>query len=167
MDRYWIIGGGVLLSVLLIGSIVISLSNDEEVFDSGTPEYAVQQYLRSMGQGDFETAHASLSPDLQSECSVEDLFKQVSGGRRDQLDDNRITLGPVQLVGETTSVTVKVNEFRGGGLFGSSEWSYERRFFLRQIDDEWKFTDFPWPLFRCSADDQDGGHPPTQPRAID
>ena len=85
------------------------------------PEYAVQQYLRSMGQGDFETAHASLSPDLQSECSVEDLFKQVSGGRRDQLDDNRITLESVQLVGETTSVTVKVNEFRGGGLFGSSE----------------------------------------------
>ena len=159
MDKYWIIGGSVLLGVLLIGSIVISLSNDEEVFDSGTPEYAVQQYLRSMGQGDFETARGNLSPDLQAECSIEELFKQVSG-RRDQLDDNRITLESVQLVGETTSVTVKVNEFRGGGLFGSSEWSYERRFFLRQIDDEWKFTEFPWPLTHCEPSARDGSAPP-------
>ena len=29
MEKYWIIGGGVLLGVLLIGSIIVSLSNDE------------------------------------------------------------------------------------------------------------------------------------------
>lgn len=165
MERYWIIGGGALLAVLLIGSILVSVSNDEDVFDSGTPEYAAQQYLRSMSQGDFETAHGSLSQDLQSGCSVDELFKQASG-RLDKLDDNRITLESVQLVGETTSVTVTVHEFRRGDLFGSSEWSYERRFFLRQIDDEWKFTELPWPLFRCGEDDQDGP-PPTQPRTVD
>ena len=165
MERYWIIGGGALLAVLLIGSILVSVSNDEDVFDSGTPEHAVQQYLRSMSQSDFEAAHRSLSQDLQSGCSVDELFKQVSG-RLDKIDDNRITLGSVQLVGETTSVTVTVHEFRRGDLFGSSEWSYERRFFLRQIDGEWKFTEFPWPLFRCSEDDQDGP-PPTQPRTVD
>ena len=37
MEKYWIIGGGVLLGVLLIGSIVVSLSNDEDVFEPGTP----------------------------------------------------------------------------------------------------------------------------------
>ena len=167
MDRYWIIGGGALLGVLLIGSIVVSLSNDEDVFDPGTPEHAVQQYLRSMGQGDFETAHASLSPDLRSECSVEDLFKQVSGSRLDHLDDDRITLESVQLVGETTHVAVKVHEFRRGGLFGSSEWSYERRFFLRQIDGEWKFTDFPWPWTHCEPSARDGSAPPAPTTAID
>ena len=96
---------------------------------------------------------------------MDELFKQASG-RLDKLDDNRITLESVQLVGETTSVTVTVHEFRRGDLFGSSEWSYERRFFLRQIDDEWKFTELPWPLFRCGEDDQDGP-PPTQPRTVD
>ena len=166
MDKYWIIGGCVLLGMLLIGSIVVSLSSDEDAFTSGTPERAVQEYLGHIESGDFETVHASLSPDLQSECSVEDLFKQVSGGRLDRLDDNRITLESVKLVGETTSVTVNVHEFRRGDLFGSSEWSYERRFFLRQFDDEWKFTDFPWPLFRCDADDRDVG-PPAPQRTTD
>ena len=165
MEKYWIIGGGVLLGVLLIGSIVVSLSNDEDVFEPGTPEYTVQQYLLHIEQGDFEMAHSNLSPDLQSECSVEELFKQLSG-RLDRLDDNRITLESVQLVGETTSVTVEVHEFRRGDLFGSSEWSHEHRFFLRQIDGEWKFTDLPWPLFRCDVDDQDGGSP-APPRTTD
>ena len=166
MEKYWIIGGGVLLGVLLIGSIVVSLSNDEDVFDPGTPEYAVQQYLLHIERGDFETAHGSLSPDLQSECSVEELFKQLSG-RLDRLDDNRITLESVQLVGETTSVTVEVHEFRRGDLFGSSEWSHEHRFFLRQIDGEWNFTEFPWPLNRCEPSARDGNVPPVRTRPVD
>ncbi len=166
MDRYWIIGGSVLLGLLLVGSIVVSLSNREDNFDPGAPEYVVQQYLGHVERGEFETVHASLSPDLQSECSAEDLFKQVSGDRLDRLDDNRVTLKSVKLVGETTSVTVEIHEFRRGELFGSSEWSHERRFFLKQIDGEWKFTDYPWPLFRCEADDRDGS-PPAPPRTDD
>ena len=51
MEKYWIIGGGVLLGVLLIGSIVVSLSNDEDVFEPGTPEYTVQQYLLHIERG--------------------------------------------------------------------------------------------------------------------
>ena len=158
MDRYWIIGGGVLLGALLIGSIVVSLSNDEEVFDPGTPEHAVQQYLAHIESGDFETAYDGLSSELQAECRVDDLFKQVSG-RMDRLDEDRITLESVKLVGETTSVTVEVHEFRRGELFGSSEWSHERRFFLRQFGGEWKFIDYPWPLYRCE--------PPERPRTVD
>ena len=163
MDRYWITGGGVLLGLLLIGSIFVALLNDEDIFEPGTPERAVQQYLQHMERGDFEAAHGTLSPDLRSQCSVEELFKQLSG-RMDRIDDNRITLKSVKLVGETTSVTVEVHEFRRGDLFGSSEWSHERRFFLRQIDGEWKFNDFPWPLYRCEPSTRDGSVPPAPTR---
>ena len=100
------------------------------------------------GQDDFELAYSFLSKELKEECTVEEF---VGGNfpKRDRLRDDRVTLESTATVKETVFVTVRVTQFRGSGLFGASESSFEQRFALRQKEGQWRFTEYPWPFFRC------------------
>ena len=149
MNSYWLIGGAALLGLLLVASIVAALFQDETEFDPGSPEAAVQAYLRALEEDDFQAAYQALSPELQSRCSIEDMF----GGRRSdrwRLNDRQITLEGAQTLEETTFVTVRIAELRGGGLFGPSDHSFEDTFALRKYDGLWRFSDNPWPRFSCA-----------------
>ncbi|MCY4655136.1 MAG: hypothetical protein OXC95_18475 [Dehalococcoidia bacterium] len=149
MKNYWLIGGAALLGLLLIASIIAALLQGESEFDPGSPEAAVQDYLRALDQEDFQAAYDALSPELQSRCSIEDMF----GGRRSgrwKLHDRQITLEDAQTFEETTFVTVRITELRGGGLFGPSEYAFEDAFALKRFDGHWKFSENPWPGFDCA-----------------
>ena len=150
MERYWLIGGGVLLGALLIGSIVLTLVRDPERFIAGTAESAVQVHLETIDRGDVDSVRAALSSELLSECSDEELFRQVSR-ERDRDGTIRITLENTDIVQETTFVTVSVHTFRSGGLFGSSERTRRETFSLKELDGTWRFVEMPWPLVRCRS----------------
>ena len=159
MKNYWLIGGGAILSLLLIASVIVAILQEEEDFAPGSPEASVQDYLRALDEGDFEVAYDILSPELRERCSIEDMFGERNSRRWD-LDDKRITLKGARTLNETTYVTVRVSELSGGGLFGPSEYSFEVDFALRQFDGNWKFYRNPWPSFDCVGD------APESPRTI-
>ena len=48
MPKYWMIGSGVALGVLLIAAIVVALLRDAVVLPEGSPERAVQLYLEAI-----------------------------------------------------------------------------------------------------------------------
>ncbi len=151
MNNYWLIGGGAVLGILIVASIVAAVLQKEAEFAPGSPEAAVQAYLRALDEEDFQAAYDLLSPELQSRCSTGDMFgRRVSN--RWQLEEKRITLESAQTIEETTFVTVRVAELRGGGLFGPSEYAFEVSFALRQFDGHWKFSQNPWPSFDCARD---------------
>ena len=136
------------MGVALVTSIVVAVLKNEEPLPEGTPEGTVQRYLNAIKSEDFQLAYSFLSEDLMEECSVETLF----GGRthgEERLADSRITLDRTVAVDGTTFVSVRVTQFFGSGPFGSSESSFEARFTLRKEAGQWRFTDYPWPLFRC------------------
>ena len=148
MSRNWLIGGGLFLAVLLVASVVVALLEDEESFAEGTVEEAVQVYLRAVEDDDFETAYGFLSSELKDECSIDEF----AGGNipsRSDLSDERVTLEKTTTVEETVFVTVRVTRLQGRGPFGTSESSFEQRFSLRQQEGNWRFTEYPWPFFRC------------------
>jgi hypothetical protein len=148
MPKAWLIGGAVFLVALLVASVIVALLDSEETQPEGTPERALQLFLDAVRQDDFELAYSFLSEELKEECTVEEF---VGGNfpKRDHLRDDRVTLESTATVKETVFVTVRVTQFRGSGPFGTSESSFEQRFALRQKEGQWRFTEYPWPFFRC------------------
>ena len=47
MSKIWLIGGAAALSVLLLASVAIGLTQSEDTFQAGTPEETVQRYLKA------------------------------------------------------------------------------------------------------------------------
>ena len=148
MSRNWLIGGGIFLAALLVASIVVALLDSEETFPKGSAERAVQEYLKAVGDDDFEAAYGFLSAELMEECTI----GEFAGGNvpmRSDLADDRITLEKTNTVGATVFVTVRVWQVRSSGPFGTSESSFEQRFSLGKQDEQWRFTEHPWPFLRC------------------
>jgi len=148
MAKVWTIVAAVALVLLLVASVIVAALESEEPFEAGTPEAAVQDFLRAVEEDELETAYGLLSAELREECSAEQVFS-VSFGYRHQFDQNRITLEQTSEVGGSTLVTVRVASFQRDGPFGGSENSFLQRYALRRMDDQWQFVDFPWPLFQC------------------
>ncbi len=158
MKNYWLIGGGAILALLLVASVVATLAQNEADFGPGSPEAVVQDYLRALDSEDFETAYEALSPELRDECEVEEMF----GGRvfsGEYIGERRVTLEGTQELDDTVFVTVKIVSLSGGGLFGPYEYDFEERFALKRFDGAWKFSQEPWPYPGCAYDDPRPGRP--------
>ena len=148
MSRIWLIGGVAFLGLLLVASIIVALTIDEDTLQEGTPEAIVQDFLKAVDAEELQVAHSFLAEDLRQDCPVERFFGDPFP-RGDQLKDARITFEKTTMVNETAFVTVRISRFQGSGPFGASESSHDQQYTLRQQDGEWQFSQFPRPFFRC------------------
>ena len=148
MERYWLIGGGTLLGLLLIASVAISVSRGEAEFDPGSPEFTVQRYLKALDSDDHEAAEDLWSPELREACSFE-AFVLQAGRRFDSVSETRITLEETRVVGETTVVSLGVIHSGGSGIFGPSEWEITHDFGVRRLEEEWLITGHEWLGDEC------------------
>lgn len=147
MPRYWLVGAGLLITVLLATGVAIGLCGNEQDLEKGTPEYAVQQFLKAASKQDYGEIHSLLSNNFDN-CSVEDLVSEGAGISR-MVRNQRVTLEQTQYVNGVAIVMVLVTEFSTNGPFGSSENSHEQAFSLRKEQGMWKFTKLPWPYHSC------------------
>lgn len=148
MAKWWLIGGGAFVSVLLVASIVLSLVRSEAEFPAGSVESAVQNYLRALQNDDFTTAHNLFSAGLRSDCSLDD-FVAGSVYYKREIADQRVVLENTVDLNGTVAVTTRVSQVSDSGLFGVSEFSSTQVFILRQEEGGWHFTKQPWPFFGC------------------
>ncbi len=137
------------MAALLITSVVAALFRDEAEFAPGSPEAAVQNYLRALNNDDFHAIYDGLSPELQEKCSIEDMFKFSD---RWQTGEKRITIDNMRTFDDTTFITVRIAQFQRVDLFSSGEYSFDETFALKQFDGSWKLSQLPWPHFHCSTD---------------
>ena len=151
MNNYWLIGGAAVLGILILASIVVAVLQNEAEFAPGSPEAAVQAYLRALDEDDFQAVRDALSPELRERCSIKDMFGgRYVGQRRSVLEDKRITFEGARKLDDITFVTVRIVELRSDGLFGPSGFDYDETFALEQFDGLWKFSENPWPRFDCA-----------------
>ena len=150
MSSRWLIAGAALVGVLLVGSIVVGLTQRAEEFPEDSPEAAVQQLLRAAEEEDFGAAHAMLSAGLRAQCSL-DAFGGGPYGRKSELNDSRVTLQNTQALNGSIVVIARVTRIRSSGPFSTSESSHEQRYTLSWDGDEWRFTQYPWPYYGCPA----------------
>lgn len=155
MPKYWLIGGGAFVGLLLVASVVVALTQGEDTLPDGTSERAVQLYIQAVRDDDFEGAHALMSEELKEECPVETLAARSFGGGR-EARDSRVTLRDSRTFDDTAVVTAEVTRIRGSGPFGTSESSHEQRYTLVQEDGQWRLSRAsgssfggPWPYYSC------------------
>ena len=149
MAKGWLIGGGIFLGVLLVASIILALTQRGDVsFPEGSPEAAVQNFLKAAETEDFQVAYDLLSADIKAECELQDFVGQRFPGDR-SFDDSTVTLERTSTAGDTTFIIVRITQVYNNGIFGKSESSHQQRYALSQEDGEWHFTDYPWPFFNC------------------
>jgi hypothetical protein len=130
----------VIALVTTVAALVFFSSNQtESQFDTGTPEWVVQQYLMAMFDGDTDKAIGYIAD--SSPCNVTHLD-------RAWVDRNAsIDLVEVTITGQTARVEVDV-EFGDGDLF-STPFVESHIYRLERVVDDWLITGVPWPVYDC------------------
>ena len=129
------------LLVLAVVIVVLTTGRNVKTYDLAQPEGVAQAYLQAVFAGDFDEAASYFEPG--SECDASDLDRAF-------IQENvRISLAGVSGDAERSAVRI-VADIPNGGPFGGY---YEERHTLRLVfvDDVWKLTGIPWPLYDCSS----------------
>ncbi|MBM4410592.1 MAG: hypothetical protein FJ037_04580 [Chloroflexi bacterium] len=140
--RWLAILAAVIAVAVFAGILVTMGAGGADTYPEGSPERAVQDYLRAVGDREATTALSFISPELAARCSTtsrEPIASRGSSGLRATLD--RATTR-----GETAEVHVLITETYGSGPFGANESNQTAVFILARTDGQWRFTEPPWPL---------------------
>jgi hypothetical protein len=130
------------IAVIGVVAGVLTSTRDVPTYDRGTPEGVVQAYLTAVVDGDHDAAVAFLAQD--SPCTVDDLDRAFVP------DGVRIVLRDTRSDGDTAQVGVDV-AMPSGGPLGSTEFTEQHTFRLRQSDGDWRITGRPWPMYDCAV----------------
>lgn len=138
----WLIPAGIGLLVVVL--VVVALIREPLQLDPTTPEGAVQEYLQSISDNDFQRALEILDPEEFTDCVAADVARYApsepftanlegnDGGGRDPSED-------------MATVSVRMR-FGTDGILGSG-WETWEVFSLVSRDGLWWITDDPWPHF--------------------
>ena len=129
-----IIGVAVVLAL-----VVVFLRPAPDALDPSTPEGVVQAYAVALLDEDRPAALAHLVPELANNCAPADA----------RFDGLRMTLVSSTVRGSSATVRVSVTTNSGGGPLGSSEFSSDDSFTLKQRDGSWLIDTSPWQLTLC------------------
>ncbi len=136
--------GASVLAIVVISIAVAVIAGDEQDFPAGSPERAVQRYLRAVEDRDADAAIALYSDDLAARCDLDQLRGNL---RRGSNTDFRATLLDTIARDDVTEVRVRLTEYYGDDPFNRGESRREQLFVLEQSADGWRFTEPPWPTF--------------------
>jgi hypothetical protein len=134
------------LVIIAVIAVVVSSGSELEL-EPGSPEAAVQAYVRAVLDGDEDTAFGLLTADYQGELQrrCRDLRPPVD-------QDLRVTLREVDGGSGEATVQVRITESGGSGPFDQYQYSYEERFELKGSAGSWLIDLAPWALEVCGEE---------------
>lgn len=149
----------VLAMLLAVSALVAALFREEDRFDEGTPERAVQEYLKAVEDKDATAAFSFLSPALVARCGSPPREAVTQRGSA----AIRAVLEKTVPRGATAAVHVSLTETFRDTPFVASDTDQSLVFELAQVEGEWEFAEMPWPFsYYCPS----FGKPIGQPTAI-
>lgn len=137
-----VLGAVVLVAVVVaIAAVALTAGRSEAQYEPGTPEAAVQAYLRGILERD-PAALEWMSPDTG--CDTTDLSQSYVP------ESARAVLVDAEVDGDQASVTVEISESSGGTPFDTYEYTHEEVYTLeRDGSGAWLLTGAAWPLYTC------------------
>ncbi len=155
----WLIGMGAALGVLVLIAVVAAVLTSDtrpDLRPADAPEGAVQRYVQALMDNDMDMAYTYLSSELQESCALSDWQQQARQPYR--LDESQVLLKEViDYADGDAGVTVTITRIRGPEPFDLTpqESAFDQSFRLKTQDDgAWRFSQLPWPVFRCPIDDR-------------
>jgi hypothetical protein len=146
----WLAGiiGAVIVLALLSIAVTLLAGTDAEMLEEGTPQRAVQEYLLAVQARDYAAAYAWLSPEVREHCSIED-FERSFGFRNET--SFRVRLDEVRLTSTGAEVSLRITETFSAQPF-PSESTFTHRYWLTQVDGNWRLRELGWPTWGCYSD---------------
>ncbi len=141
----WLLAAGVGLVVLVVASIAVGTTRRAETpFPEGSPERAVQLYVRAVEAGDAVALHALLSPEAQKRCELATIRQSL---RFPNERDLRVTLRDSNVTGESAVIRVRVTESTGSQPFESGTYDHDETFDLVRATGAWLIDQPTWPVY--------------------
>jgi hypothetical protein len=125
---------------LAVVALVFSVGSNVTDYDDSSPEGVAQSYLTASFDGDFDRAAEFF--ETGSTCDADDLDRAFIQ------DSVRISLVEVSVDGDRARVRISAEIPSGGPLGGF--YGEEHTLRLVRIDDQWRLTGVPWPLYDCN-----------------
>jgi hypothetical protein len=137
------IGAGVLV-VAALGAAVVLLAEGREpvTFEPGTPQAAMQAYMATWQDDDYEAAYRFFSDEVKADTTLEEYESQARGFgdsyggseravyiERAEGDDQRVTLH------------LTIEEYYAGGGIGGESYRSQREVRMVQQSDGWKIDE--------------------------
>ncbi|MGZ8704885.1 MAG: Rv0361 family membrane protein [Aeromicrobium sp.] len=126
--------------VLAVVAAVFASTRQSATLDRGSPERAVQAFLKAALDRDNEKAATYFAPG--SSCDAEDLDRAYVQ------EDAQVELVDSKIDGDSARVDVNVTFSSGGPFPGYGE---RHTFRLTRTGDVWLLNGIPWPLFDCEG----------------
>jgi hypothetical protein len=123
-----------LIGVALV--LVLAVPKGPARYDPGSPEAAFQRFFLAFEAGDLDGAHALLSSSIKEQLSLAE-YRRIGaehGWQRDE--DRRVVLLGTDVTGDRASLTLRIDQFNGGGL-GAPRNSYDRTIRLVREHGAW------------------------------
>ena len=156
----WLIAGGLLLALVIGGSIAVGTTRRGETeFPPDSPEGTVQRYVRAIEAEDAVAIRDTLSPAARDRCQVPDIRNNL---RYPDDRDLRVTLRDTSLDGDRAEVKVRVTETTGSGPFDSGSYDHDETFDLVRVNGAWLIDGPTWPIY-CPPPGGRGGVAPALP----
>ena len=143
--KLWLAGVVIAVVALGVAGVIVALvtSREEATLPAGSPEGAVQRYLRALEEKDYRGAYAYLSTSAQRQCTIEQFIKVTSYR---ELEDAEMILEDTQVLDDSAIVTARVTVFDPSDVFDPNEYSYTETFDLTREGGEWRMS---WEDYRC------------------
>jgi len=120
--------------------VLVAGNAEPQVFESGSPEAAVQAYLEAWEDGDYPATYESFSTGVQSQATEDEYRRMASEWYGPDGPRHSVYIGEVTTVGERVRVSLVVEEFYGEGIGGESYRS-ERQVTLISEGGAWKIDE--------------------------
>ncbi|MGH2456618.1 MAG: hypothetical protein ACRDHD_10235 [Candidatus Limnocylindria bacterium] len=137
------IAGGI-AALLLLAVVVVVLAGNRQAqeFPPGTPEAAMQAYLRAWDDDDLPAAYAYFSADVRDRASLEEYQAVARSYGEPSFDGPRraVYIDGVDGSGDRVTLLLTVEE-RYGDAFGGGSNRYERPVRMVREDGEWKIDE--------------------------
>ena len=138
--------------LLAIVAVVIAMvtGGDGRLLSEKSPEGVVQRFLLAVEAGDYGEAYDYLGDNLKEGCTYDDFLDRSS---RERIEDIQATLVKTEAFDDRTEVVISITSFRASGPFlapfDSPTSSYQHRYLLLQEEEQWLFSQMPWPVYWC------------------
>jgi len=137
-----LVGIGAAIVLLIVAALVaVLLRGQPRPLDPGTPAGVVQQYSKTVVEGDLAAAQGYLTETAKSRCTG--YFGTVQAARV-------VLVGSTER-GPTATVRVSIVHSAAEGPFGPSEYTEDGVFVLVRSGTGWSIDDLPYSLQACTG----------------
>jgi hypothetical protein len=134
-----------IISVVFVIALILAISSGNSVKNmaKGSPEAAVQQYLKAVIEGRNQEAADFFSSN--NKCTIYDIDRAYIE------QDAQVSLDKT-VKSDDKSAIVYVSIQRSGGLLLEDPYTESQTFRMIFENSEWKIDGIPWPLYNCDGE---------------